>query len=112
MAFSECIIGRDDAKSIAACTAEWQARRDLLLDELREFAPVRPHGGWSLLIDMAPFGLSGRDASRALLERAQIAATSMENWGLDDCARYLRLVFANGPLVRLAGIGARMRAAL
>lgn len=109
-AATAAILAADDG--IAACTAEWQSRRDLLLDELREFAPVRPHGGWSLLIDMAPFGLSGRDASRALLERAQIAATSMENWGLEDSARYLRLVFANEPLARLAGIGARMRAAL
>jgi N-succinyldiaminopimelate aminotransferase len=73
---------------------------------------VRPQGGWSLLIDMAPRGLTGGEASRALLERGQIAATPMENWGLPDTARYLRLVFANEPLPRLAGIGARMRAAL
>ena len=105
------ILATDDG--IAACTAEWQARRDLLLDELQDdFAVVRPQGGWSLLLDMAPLGLSGSEASRALLERAQIAATSMENWGLPDSARYLRLVFANEPRPRLAGIGARMRAAL
>jgi aspartate/methionine/tyrosine aminotransferase len=109
-AATAAILADDDG--IAACTTEWQARRDLLLDELRDFAPVRPHGGWSLLIDMAPLGLTGREASRALLERAQIAATSMENWGLPDTARYLRLVFANEPRARLAGIGARMRAAL
>lgn len=109
-AAAAAILAEDDG--IAACTAQWQARRDLLLAELRGFARVRPQGGWSLLIDMAPLGLSGKEASRALLERAQIAATSMENWGLPDTARYLRLVFANEPLERLAGIGARMRAAL
>ena len=36
----------------------------------------------------------------------------MENWGLPDTAHYLRLVFANEPRSRLAGIGARVRAAL
>jgi aspartate/methionine/tyrosine aminotransferase len=109
-AASAAILAADDG--IAACTAQWQARRDLLLQELRDFAPIRPQGGWSLLIDMAPLGLSGREASQALLERAQIAATSMENWGLPDTARYLRLVFANEPLPRLAGIGARMHSVL
>ena len=110
-AATAAILADDDG--ITACTAQWQARRNLLLDELQgEFAAVRPQGGWSLLIDMAPRGITGREASRALLERAQIAATSMENWGLPDTARYLRLVFANEPLSRLAGIGARMRSAL
>ncbi|MES2956917.1 MAG: pyridoxal phosphate-dependent aminotransferase [Pseudomonadota bacterium] len=110
-AATAAILADDDG--ITACTAEWQARRDLLLSELQgDFAVVRPQGGWSLLIDMAPLGSNGREASRALLERAQIAATSMENWGLPDTSRYLRLVFANEPLARLVGIGARMRAAL
>ena len=105
------IFAGDDG--IANCTAEWQARRDLLLAELEpDFAVVRPQGGWSMLIDMAPLGLSGREASRALIESAQIAATSMENWGLPDTARYLRLVFANESRERMAGIGARMRKAL
>jgi aspartate/methionine/tyrosine aminotransferase len=110
-AATAAILADDDG--IAACTAEWQARRDLLLEELDgDFTVVRPQGGWSLLIDMAPRGLTGRQASQALLERGQIAATSMENWGLLDTARYLRLVYANEPRPRLAGIGARMRAAL
>jgi len=109
-AASAAILAADDG--IAACTATWQARRDLLLQELPDFALVRPHGGWSLLIDMAPRGLSGRAASQALLEHAQIATTSMENWGLPDTASYLRLVFANEPLVRLTGIVERMRSAL
>jgi len=109
-AASAAIGAADDG--IQACTAQWQARRDLLLQELHGFEVIRPQGGWSLLIDMAPLGLSGREASQALLEHAQVAATSMENWGLPDTARYLRLVFANEPLSRLTGIGERMRAAL
>lgn len=110
-AATAAILADDDG--IAACTAQWQARRDLLLDELQaDFAVVKPQGGWSLLIDMAPLGQSGGEASRALLEHARIAATSMENWGLPDTARYLRLVFANEPVGRLSGIGVRMRAAL
>jgi len=109
-AATAALLAADDG--IAACTAEWQARRDLLLEELHDLPVVPPHGGWSLLIDMAPLGMSGGEASRALLERAQIAATSMENWGLADTARYLRLVFANEPVSRLAGIGARVRIAI
>jgi hypothetical protein len=46
------------------------------------------------------------------MERARIAATAMVNWGGPDAARYVRFVFANEPCARLAGMGARVRAAL
>jgi DNA-binding transcriptional MocR family regulator len=69
-----------------------------------EFLPAQ--GGWSLLIDFARHGLAGAEASRRLLAEG-VAATSMENWGLEDTARYLRLVIANEPLERLQGVGAR-----
>ena len=51
-------------------------------------------------------GLSGAQASAALLPQG-VAATSMENWGEADTARYLRLVYANEPVERLQGIAAR-----
>jgi aspartate/methionine/tyrosine aminotransferase len=92
---------------IAASAATWQQRHDLLLRELSpQFRVIPAAGGWSLLIDFAPHGLSGAQASAALL-RHGVAATSMENWGEADTARHLRLVYANEPVERLQGIAAR-----
>jgi hypothetical protein len=36
----------------------------------------------------------------------------MENWGEDDSARYLRLVFANEPLERLHDLAPRLQRAI
>jgi N-succinyldiaminopimelate aminotransferase len=100
-------------EDVAAATAEWQGRRDLILRELEGIVPaIPPHGGWSVLLDAGALGLSGEDASRRLLRHGKIAATAMANWGGPETARYLRLVFANEPTNRLAGIGGRVRKAL
>ena len=70
-----------------------------------------PHGGWSLLIDTVALGIAPEDASQRLFERGRIAATPMLGWGgAED--RYVRFVFANEPVDRLRGIGARVREAL
>jgi aspartate/methionine/tyrosine aminotransferase len=109
-AVAAAIEAPDDG--IAACAATWQQRHDLLLRELSPRFDVMPAaGGWSLLIDFASRGLSGAQASAALLPHG-VAATSMENWGEPDTARYLRLVFANEPVERLQGIAARFARAL
>jgi aspartate/methionine/tyrosine aminotransferase len=50
--------------------------------------------------------LSGAQASAGLLQQG-VAATSMENWGEADTARYLRLVYANEPVERLADVASR-----
>ena len=89
-----------------------QARRDLLLEELSEFRPIPPHGGWSMLIDVSPLGIDGPTASALLLEKGKIAATPMVNWGGENCANYIRLVFSNESIERLTGIGDRFRSAL
>lgn len=75
-------------------------------------AVIPPHGGWSLLLDVTPFGLGGAEASRRLLERGKIAATPMVNWGSAASNRYVRFVFANEPVGRLRGLGQRVREAL
>jgi aspartate/methionine/tyrosine aminotransferase len=101
------------AEDVAAAVAAWQGRRDLILRELEGVVPaIAPHGGWSLLLDVGARGLTGEEASRRLLERGRIAATSMANWGGPATARYLRFVFANEPAERLAGIGARVKDSL
>ena len=96
---------------VAAATAVWQRRCQVVLDQLAGYPAVRPHGGWSLLIDTRPLGLTPDELSRRLFDRGKVAATPMSGWGPsgDD---YLRLVFANEPADRLADLGARFRRAL
>jgi aspartate/methionine/tyrosine aminotransferase len=65
-----------------------------------------------MLLDVSPYGLDGAAASKRLMERGQIAATAMVNWGSPRAADFVRFVFANEPLERLRGIGARVAAAL
>jgi aspartate/methionine/tyrosine aminotransferase len=102
----------DPNDGIQACVDEWQRRRDLLLDELREFAVIPPHGGWSMLVDVSPLGLDAPTASARLLERGKSAVTAMVHWGTDQTGKYIRLVFSNEPVERLRDIGHRFRAAL
>jgi len=96
---------------VAAATAVWQRRCQVILDQLAGYPAVRPHGGWSLLIDTRPLGLTPDELSRRLFDRGKVAATPMGGWGPsgDD---YLRLVFANEPAERLADLGDRFRRAL
>ena len=102
------LTSNDDG--VAAAVAEWQARRDRLLAELHDLPVIRPSGGWSLLIDTNPLGLSPDEASRLLLTKADVAATPMKGWG-PQAGRYLRFVYANEPVARLADIRERVRTA-
>jgi N-succinyldiaminopimelate aminotransferase len=97
---------------VETAVAEWQRRRDVLLDVLQGLAVIPPHGGWSLLLDCAPLGMSGADASDRLLRCANVAATPMSGWGSAGTTRYLRFVFANEPCERLRGAGERIRRGL
>ncbi len=96
---------------VAAATATWQQRCEVILGQLAGYPAVRPDGGWSLLIDTGPLGLTPGEASRLLLDRGKVAATPMDGWGPSG-ARYLRLVFANEPAGRLADLGDRFRRGL
>lgn len=101
--------GDDD---VASATAILQQRRDLILRELAGLPVVRPAGGWSLLVDAGRLGMTGAQLSDRLFEKAEIAATPMTGWGEVNGAQYLRFVFANEPVERLAGIGDRLRRAV
>jgi aspartate/methionine/tyrosine aminotransferase len=109
-AVATAINSPDDG--ILACVEEWQRRRDVLLEELREFVLIPPHGGWSLLLDVSNLGFDSTSASRRLLEFGKIAATPMVNWGREGSDKYVRLVFANEPVHRLRGIANRIKKAL
>jgi aspartate/methionine/tyrosine aminotransferase len=71
----------DPHDGIQACVEEWQRRRDVLLEELRDFVAIPPHGKWSLLLNVSPLGLDGVTAEKRLLELGKIAATPMVHWG-------------------------------
>jgi aspartate/methionine/tyrosine aminotransferase len=103
---------QDPNDGIQGCVEEWQRRRDVLLDELREYTVIPPHGGWSLFLDVSQLGFDSATASRRLLELGKIAATPMVNWGSANSDRYVRFVFANEPVHRLRGIVERVRRAL
>ncbi len=97
---------------IAAASAEWQHRRDTMLHELEGFPIVKPQGGWSMLLDVSGFGLTGAEASQRLLEKGKIAATAMTGWGSERSANFVRFVFSNEPVRRLRGLQERVEAAL
>ncbi len=97
---------------IAAASAEWQNRRDTLLQELDGFPIVKPQGGWSMLLDVSGFGLTGAQASQRLLDKGKIAATAMTGWGSERSANFVRFVFSNEPVSRLRGLRERVEAAL
>ena len=101
-----------EATDVAAAVEEWQRRRDLIVEELADFRIIPAAGGWSMLLDVGESGLKSIEASERLLERGRIAATYMRDWGQENGDQFVRLVFSNEPLGRLAGIGDRVRAAL
>lgn len=109
-AVAKAINDPDDG--LQSCVAEWGQRRDILLDELKDFSVIPPHGGWSFLVDVSPLGLDGPSASKRLLELGKIAATPMINWGGTGSGKYVRIVFSNEPIQRVRGTGQRFRDAL
>jgi N-succinyldiaminopimelate aminotransferase len=96
---------------LSAANAEWQSRRDETLRQLEGLPVVRPHGAWSLLLDVTTLGLDCMDVSERLLEQ-KVAATPMRGWGGDVADRHVRFVFSNEPVERLQTLGERVRRAI
>jgi aspartate/methionine/tyrosine aminotransferase len=96
---------------VAEANAEYERRRDETLRQLEGLPAVRAAGGWSLLLDAAELGVDCVELSDLLLEQ-KVAATPMRGWGGEVADRYVRFVFSNEPVERLALLGARVRAAL
>ncbi|AYY14177.1 pyridoxal phosphate-dependent aminotransferase [Actinobacteria bacterium YIM 96077] len=95
---------------VAAASRIWQQRCETILDQLADYPCVRPHGGWSLLVDTTALDLTPAETSTRLFERAKVAATPMYGWGPSGDA-YLRLVFTNEPVERLGDLRERFRSA-
>jgi aspartate/methionine/tyrosine aminotransferase len=110
-AVAAALAAPDADADVAAATARWQRRCEVVLRELAGYPVIAPNGGWSLLLDARPLGRTPGELSRLLFDQAKVAATPMTGWGPSG-EHYLRLVFANEPAGRLAGLGERFRAAL
>jgi aspartate/methionine/tyrosine aminotransferase len=100
--------GEDD---LAAAVAEFQLRRNTVMDELKGLPAVNASGGWALLLDTEAMGISAPEASRRLLEQ-KVAATPMTVWGETVAPRHVRFVFSREPVDRLRSLGDRVRRAL
>ncbi|GAB3483615.1 pyridoxal phosphate-dependent aminotransferase [Amycolatopsis cihanbeyliensis] len=110
-AVAAALAAPDADADVATATAEWGRRCEAVLRRLADYPVIRPRGGWSLLLDTAPLGLAPAELSRRLFERGRVAATPMDHWGPSG-GRYLRLVYANEPVARLADLGERFRTAI
>jgi aspartate/methionine/tyrosine aminotransferase len=110
-AVADALTAPDADEDVAAATATWRERAEVVLQQLADQPVVRPDGGWSLLVDTEPLGLSPAELGARLFERGRVAATPMTGWGPSG-GRYLRLVYANEPVDRLRDLGARFAAAL
>jgi N-succinyldiaminopimelate aminotransferase len=91
--------------------SELCARRDAVIEQLDGLPVGVPGGGWSLLMRVSEFGIDGETMSRRLLDQG-VCATAMTGWGIEHGSQYIRFVFANEPVERLASLGKRVRAAL
>jgi aspartate/methionine/tyrosine aminotransferase len=101
----------DADADVAAATEEWRQRCQIVLSELADYPVSRPQGGWSLLVDTGPLGLTPHQLAHRLFDKGRVAATPMTGWGPSG-DHYLRLVFANEPVGRLAGLRERFQAAI
>jgi aspartate/methionine/tyrosine aminotransferase len=98
-------------EDLAAANTEWQRRRDETMRQLAGLPAVPAAGGWALLMDTRVLGVDPQELSSRLIDQ-KVAATAMTIWGGEVAARYIRFVFSNEPVERLALLGDRVRAAL
>jgi aspartate/methionine/tyrosine aminotransferase len=97
-----CAALQTESVDIASCVAEWQRRRDVMIEQLSNYPIVPAAGGWSLLLNVGMMGYDSFTASRLLLEKGKIAATPMRDWGEQNSDQFVRLVFSNEPVKRLS----------
>lgn len=102
---------RSDPQDFHDAVAEFERRRDAVVEELDGLPVVAASGGWALLLDTETMGISPPDASARLLEQ-KIAATPMTVWGETVAPRYIRFVFSREPVERIRELGPRVRKAL
>ncbi len=99
------------ADTMPAYVAELERRRDAVAEALAGLPFGLPAGGWSMLLRVSDFGLSGETMSERLLAQ-NVCALGMAGWGKAHGTDYIRFVFANEPVERLQRLGPAIRAAL
>lgn len=102
---------RSDPQDFHDAVAQFERRRDAIVEELDGLPVVAASGGWALLLDTEAMGISPPVASARLLEQ-KIAATPMTVWGETVAPRYIRFVFSREPVERIRELGPRVRKAL
>jgi aspartate aminotransferase len=89
---------RGDQTCVREMAAEYQARRDFLLQQLRDIAgiaPLLPEGGLFVMVDVRPLGLPSDEVRRFLLEEAGVAVVHGSAYGPGGEGT-LRVSFAAG----------------
>lgn len=102
---------RSDPQDFEQAVAEFERRRDAVVEELDGLPVVPASGGWSLLLETEAMSIPPAEASTRLLEQ-KVAATPMTVWGDKVAPRYIRFVFSREPVERIRELGARVRKAL
>jgi aspartate/methionine/tyrosine aminotransferase len=102
---------RSDPDDLIKAVAEFERRRDVVMEELVGLPAISASGGWALLLDTEAMGIPAPEASKRLLEQ-KVAATPMTAWGETVAPRHVRFVFSREPVDRLRTLGERVRKAL
>lgn len=102
---------RSDPDDLIKAVAEFERRRDVVMEELVGLPAISASGGWALLLDTEAMGIPAPEASKRLLEQ-KVAATPMTVWGETVAPRHVRFVFSREPVDRLRTLGDRVRKAL
>jgi len=97
---------------LLAAVAEWERRRNAVLQQLSGLPVIPAAGGWSMLLDVRGMGYDSFTASELLLAKGKVAATPMRDWGKANSDRFVRLVFSNEPLERYSDLRERVERAL
>jgi aspartate/methionine/tyrosine aminotransferase len=100
-----------DPGDFESAVAEYERRRDAVVEELEGLPVIPASGGWALLLDTQAMGIPPPEASTRLLKH-KVAATPMTVWGETVAPRHIRFVFSREPVERLRELGQRVRNAL
>lgn len=106
-----CALKAPEADLVSA-VQEWEKRRNVIVEQLAGLPIVSAAGGWSMLLNVKELGYNSFTASDLLLKRGKIAATPMRDWGDRNSDQFVRLVFSNETVRRLADIRDRISRAL
>ncbi|MPZ72711.1 MAG: aminotransferase class I/II-fold pyridoxal phosphate-dependent enzyme [Nitriliruptorales bacterium] len=98
-------------EDLARAVAEWERRRNVVVEQLEGLPVRRSSGGWSMLVDVGELDLDAAEVSAALLGQ-KVAATPMTAWGQSVGPRHVRIVYSREPVDRLALLGSRFQAAV